>query len=153
MKIIKLAFIAVLALSFSACETGEGDSLNSNIVNNPQTASENGEEVKLPVIEFEKPLQEFGTITQGEKVHLVYEFSNTGEADLVITSARGSCGCTVPDWPKEPIKAGEKGQIKVVFSSEGKSGKQHKKVFVTANTQPAENEVALSGEILVPASE
>jgi len=101
-------------------------------------------------IEFENNLYDFGSITQGEKVTHTFNFTNTGDADLVIVSAKGSCGCTVPEWPKEPIAAGQSGVIKVVFNSEGKKGKQHKRVSIVANTEPATSAVTLKGEVIVP---
>lgn len=101
-------------------------------------------------IEFAEEAFDFGTITQGEKVDHTFKFTNTGESDLVIVSAKGSCGCTVPEWPKEPIAPGETGNIEVVFSSEGKKGKQHKRVSIVANTEPATSVIALKGEVLTP---
>ena len=83
----------------------------------------------------------------------VFKFTNTGESDLVIVSAKGSCGCTVPEWPKEPISPGESGDIQVIFSSEGKKGKQHKRVSIIANTEPATSVIAIKGEILTPDAE
>ena len=71
----------------------------------------------------------------------------------MISSAKGSCGCTVPDWPRKPIAPGESAEIRVVFNSEGKNGKQHKKVSVIANTQPSTTVVALTGNIIKPAVE
>ena len=104
-------------------------------------------------IEFAEEAFDFGTITQGEKVNHVFKFTNTGESDLVIVSAKGSCGCTVPEWPKEPIPPGESGDIQVIFSSEGKKGKQHKRVSIIANTEPATSVIAIKGEILTPDAE
>jgi len=104
-------------------------------------------------IEFAEEAFDFGTITQGEKVNHVFKFTNTGESDLVIVSAKGSCGCTVPEWPKEPISPGESGDIQVIFSSEGKKGKQHKRVSIIANTEPATSVIAIKGEILTPDAE
>ncbi len=105
---------------------------------------------KVTSIEFENELYEFGKITQGEKVEHSFVFKNTGEYPLLIGSARGSCGCTVPQWPTEPIAPGEKGKIDVVFDSNGKEGFKHVTVTISANTEPNVSVVALKGEILVP---
>ncbi len=150
-KIFKMKNILFLFVSivFFSCAP-EGGSVSTDIVKNPNTAAGDGENVKLPVLTFDEELFEFGEITQGESVAHTFTFTNTGEADLVITSAKGSCGCTVPEWPKKPIKPGEKGELNVVFNSEGKKGRQHKKVTVVANTQPSTNVVAISGEIIAP---
>jgi len=104
----------------------------------------------LTSIEFSEEAFDFGEITQGEKVEHTFKFKNTGENELVIVSAKGSCGCTIPKWPKEPIAPGAEGEMYVVFNSDGKKGKQHKKVSVIANTEPATSVVALRGDVIVP---
>tara|TARA_B110000037_G_scaffold221110_1_gene290871 strand:+ start:10078 stop:10533 length:456 start_codon:yes stop_codon:yes gene_type:complete len=146
----KLLIVSILALLFlGSCSSNDGE-ITTDIVNNPNTAAEQVDPEKLPSMTFDNELFEFGEITQGESVSYSYTFTNTGKTDLIITSAKGSCGCTVPEWPKTPIKPGEKSQIDVVFNSEGKKGRQHKKVTVLANTQPSTNVVALSGEVIAP---
>lgn len=147
---MKKFVLILLTVGFIAGCAPENPSVSTDIVNNPNSAQTNGENVDLPVIEFDEILHEFGDITQGEKVEHTFSFTNTGKADLIITSAKGSCGCTVPQWPKKPIKPGEKGEINVVFNSEGKKGKQHKKITIVANTQPSTNIVAISGTIIAP---
>ena len=89
----------------------------------------------------------FGDITEGEIVEHTFEIVNNGEVPLIIESAKPSCGCTVPDWPKEPIPVGGKGQIFVKFDSKGKKGAQNKSITVTANTEPAINTLYLRGNI------
>ena len=100
-------------------------------------------------IEFEENEFDWGTITQGEKASYVFVFTNTGNEPLLIKNAKGSCGCTVPQWPKAPIAPGEQGEIKVVFSSKGKKGKQSKRVTITANTDPVQTFLTVKGEIKV----
>lgn len=78
-----------------------------------------------------------GSITEGEKLEIVYRFKNTGDKPLVIKSAKGSCGCTVPERPEEPIAAGKEGFIKATFDSHNRIGPNHKTVTVEANTSPA----------------
>lgn len=89
----------------------------------------------FPVMEFEEKEYDFGTITEGQKVHKDFIFTNTGKADLTISSAQGSCGCTVGDYPKKAIKPNEQSVIKVSFNSQGKHGKQEKSVTLTTNTE------------------
>jgi hypothetical protein len=73
--------------------------------------------------------------TRGEKVTTTFSFTNTGDADLIIVDARGSCGCTVPEYPKnKPIAPGETGSIVVSFDSSNKPGVQQKSVTLSANT-------------------
>lgn len=87
-------------------------------------------------IEFEKTIHDFGTLKSGESVSYTFKFTNTGQKPLLISNAKGSCGCTVPKYPRTPIPPGEKGEIQVTFNSKGKKGKQHKSVTLTANTSP-----------------
>lgn len=143
-----LFYLVLASIIFTACSNDS--EVSTDIVSNPNTASENPQNLDLPVMKFEQELFEFGQITQGEKVNFNFKFQNTGQSDLVITSAKGSCGCTVPKWPKHPIAPGESAEINVVFNSDGKSGKQHKTVEIIANTQPSNNVVAISGEVIAP---
>lgn len=89
---------------------------------------------KLPKIEFNKVEHDFGTIKDGDKVETEFMVKNIGDADLIIVDAQGSCGCTVPNPPKEPIKPGASAPIKVTFDSTGKVGQQSKTVTLTTNT-------------------
>lgn len=90
----------------------------------------------IPAFDFPEENHDFGVINEGDKVEKIFTFTNTGDAPLIISDAKGSCGCTVPEWPKEPIGIGEEGSIKVVFNSKGKPGIQNKTVTITANTYP-----------------
>ena len=98
-------------------------------------------------IEFEELEYDFGTIIEGEKVSQVFTFTNTGDTPLILVDAKGSCGCTVPQWPREPIMPGETASITVEFNSKGKKGKRRQMVTITANTQPPQTFLALTGEV------
>lgn len=104
----------------------------------------------LTSMHFDAPTFEYGKIEQGEIVQNVFEFTNSGTEPLIIAQAKGSCGCTVPEWPKEPILPGETAQLLVQFNSKGKSGKQSKRVTITANTEPAQTFLTIKGEINSP---
>jgi hypothetical protein len=106
-----------------------------------------------PSMTFDHTSYEFGTINQGESVTHLFTFTNTGDAPLVINNARPSCGCTVPSWPKEPIMPGETGEIKAVFNSRGKSGKQHKSIRITTNMGDQPSTIFLTGNVIIPAPE
>lgn len=103
--------------------------------------------VNVAKLQFPEEVFEFGTVDEGEKVDHIFEFTNTGKVPLVISNARGSCGCTVPEWPKEPIAVGEKGEIKVVFNTAGKKNAQTKTVTLTANTYPVNTVISLKGTV------
>lgn len=106
-----------------------------------------------PNLSFDKPTHDFGTIQQGDVIEHVFTFRNTGNAPLVISSAKPSCGCTVPSWPQEPIMPGETGEIKAAFNSSHKSGPQNKsiRVFTNADEQPVV--ITLKGNINIPVKE
>ncbi|MBL7923999.1 MAG: DUF1573 domain-containing protein [Bacteroidia bacterium] len=102
---------------------------------------------------FEAEEFNFGNIKQGESVTHEFTFVNEGKEDLIITNAQGSCGCTVPQYPKEPIKKGGKGVIKVTFNSAGKMGMQDKTVTITSNAKNSPRILHLKGTVEAPAAQ
>jgi hypothetical protein len=100
-----------------------------------------------PVMTFKETEFDFGTIKQDKRVNHTFTFTNTGQAPLVIESATATCGCTVPEWPKEPIAPGKTGTIKVEFDPTGKSGQQSKQITITANTDPQINQLTIKTNI------
>ncbi|MEJ7693965.1 DUF1573 domain-containing protein [Daejeonella sp.] len=113
-----------------------------------QSASTETETVAPPVFKFVKESFDFGQITDGEKVSHDFKFTNTGNSPLIITSATATCGCTVPDYPKEPVAPGAEGVISVVFDSAGKVGMQNKVVTITANTVPELTQLNILGNVV-----
>ena len=91
---------------------------------------------ELPIFSFEEEEWNFGAIRDGDVVDHDFTFTNTGKAPLIISSAQGSCGCTVPKYSNEPIAPGSDGVISVQFNSKGKVGSQEKTVTLSANTVP-----------------
>jgi hypothetical protein len=102
------------------------------------------------VITFDKSEHDFGTIKQGDQVECTFKISNNGQEPLIIEEAHGSCGCTVPDYPKDPIPAGQSRDMKVKFNSAGKKGKQSKTVMITANTEPIQSVVTIHAMVDAP---
>jgi len=94
-----------------------------------------------------QPEFDFGTVKEGEKVSHVYKFKNAGKEPLVISNAQGSCGCTVPKWPRDPIAPGKSGEIVVEFDTKGKAGDRNQKVTLTANTNPPQTFLSLKGKV------
>ena len=113
-----------------------GTNVNSTVSNLPATT-----------IQYESEKFNFGVVDEGEIVQHIYKFKNTGSEPLIISNAKGSCGCTVPTWPKEPVPPGGTGELKVEFNSKGKPGPQSKRVTVTANTTPTETYLEIAGEV------
>ncbi|MEY3237340.1 MAG: hypothetical protein RI883_1441 [Bacteroidota bacterium] len=83
-------------------------------------------------IEFSKETHDYGTIKNGADGTCSFEFKNTGTEPLIISMAKGSCGCTVPEWPKEPIAPGAKASIKVKYDT-SRAGAINKNVTITSN--------------------
>lgn len=146
-----IGLVAVLALFMAGCSNDkkETSGISTNDVNNTASVDGSGK-TDLPDIKFEEEEHDFGRITQGEKVSFAFKFKNTGSRNLIITSAAGSCGCTVPEWPKEPILPGKEGKVNVIFSSEGKSGIQEKSITIVTNCEPSTKVVKIKTEIIVP---
>ncbi len=126
------------------------DAIDPSVVNNPTSAAQGADKKNVPVLNFETDKHDFGTITQGEKVSFAFNFKNVGNADLVIRAAQGSCGCTVPQYPKDPVKPGDGGVINVTFNSEGKEGQQEKTVTVISNTMPNTYVLTITGNVTKP---
>jgi hypothetical protein len=103
----------------------------------------------VTTIEFEETTYHFGSIQEGTEVTQVFTFTNTGLEPLILSNARGSCGCTVPKWPMEPIMPGETASITVKFNSKNKKGKRNQKVTITANTTPPQSFLYLTGNVLM----
>lgn len=146
---MKKTLLLLTILTFVACGPDNGGKeLDSDDIK--VNASANGSTNEdLPEMKFEADEFDFGMITQGEKVSHAFIFKNTGKTNLIISGASGSCGCTVPEWSKEPIEPGKEGKINVVFNSEGKRGKQEKTVTIVTNCEPATRVVRIKAEIVV----
>ncbi len=122
-----------------------------DLVRNPLTAAAEGADPdELPNIKFETEEHDFGTIQQGEKVQYAFKFKNIGKVDLIISSAQGSCGCTVPQYPKQPLKPGTEATIDVTFDSAGKQGKQNKTVTLVTNCIPSTKVLTIMGDVNAP---
>ncbi|HET8885848.1 MAG TPA: DUF1573 domain-containing protein [Salinimicrobium sp.] len=123
---------AVAAMLFTSCK--EDASTKVNEENVETAAARDAEAGEFPKLTFDESEYDFGTIEQGTNVEHVFTFKNTGDAPLVITDAKSSCGCTVPTWTKEAIAPGETGEMLVKFNGSGKN-QVTKTVTVTANTE------------------
>jgi hypothetical protein len=151
---IVLSFLASGLLFFGACKNSaeeQAKTVTTDAVNITATASDHKVEPgSQPQFTFAEDSHDFGKITQGEKVSYSFKFKNTGGSDLVIAEAHGSCGCTVPQYPRGPIPAGVEGVIDVTFDSDGKSGKVEKTVTLTANTSPNTKVLKIIVQVEVP---
>ena len=150
----KILFVTLLIFSvmFSCNDAAKKVNYNNNrlstdLVKNNQSLKNDNKEIIQPIVEILEPEYDFGIIPQGAKATHDYKIKNIGNSDLLITSAKGSCGCTVPEWPREPIKPGNEANIKVTFNSKGKTGKQNKRVTLMTNAIPNVKILTIKGEV------
>ncbi len=148
-KIIFIAFVSV-AMAFTSC-TKEKASAKVKAENVKEAEERDSKIVEgYPIIEWNKTEHDFGTIEQGEKVETIFTLTNVGKSDLVVTNAKGSCGCTVPEWPKEAIAPGESADIKVVFNSRSKKDNASNTVTLTTNTEKGSEIIRIKAFVNVP---
>lgn len=146
-----LMLAAVGAMVFTSCKDKAADKVQAE---NVEAAAERDAKAnEFPVMTFAESNFDFGTITEGEVVEHTFTFTNTGEAPLVITAAKGSCGCTVPTWPQgESIAPGETGEMVVKFNSKGRKGVQNKSVRITANTEKGTETLRIKANVVAAAT-
>ena len=148
---MKQLILLLVSLALASCNSSSDEkTITTDLVNSPLTANSNAEKVLTPNIEMLETSYNFGEIQQGESVTHDFILKNTGDADLIISAAKGSCGCTVPQWPKTPIAKGEEAAIKVTFNSAGRSGKQNKTVTLVTNAIPNTKVLTINGNVIVP---
>lgn len=127
----------------------QGANFPSTLPQNQTNPVQQPSQPALPAtsINFKEPKKDFGKVLASSTNRHTFVFTNTGTEPLVISNAKGSCGCTVPKWPQEPIAPGETGEISVEYKPAGQSGVQTKFVTITANTNPATTQLTITGDI------
>ncbi|MFT5168441.1 MAG: hypothetical protein ACI8P3_003684 [Saprospiraceae bacterium] len=128
-------------------EIKAGDRIR-DIIRNPVSKDQEMDTTNLAKIVFEEKRFDFGTVNEGDIVKHEYKFTNEGKAPLLIGNAKSTCGCTIPEWPKEPIPPGGEGVIKVRFDTKNKTDRQGKPIKITANTYPSETNLQLKGFVI-----
>tara|TARA_S200000501_G_C20816464_1_gene740767 strand:- start:368 stop:820 length:453 start_codon:yes stop_codon:yes gene_type:complete len=147
MRIINIIYVFLLVLN--SCAYHEEKNI-IDLVQSPLTANSNFDEVAMPEIEIDQDFFDFGEIQQNKSVNREFIVRNIGNAPLIIRSVKGSCGCTVPEWPREPVLSGSQAIIKVTFNSGTKQGKQNQRVTLVTNAIPSTKVLTITGTILVP---
>jgi Protein of unknown function (DUF1573) len=142
-----ISFVALLPF-LVACKPNVATDTTTNATG---TVTPTAQKLPRTTLQFANDIWDFGKIKEGAIVEHVYEVKNTGREPLLITDCKASCGCTIPQWPKDPIAVGETGKIEVKFNSAHKGGEVSKAITVTANTEPEQNFLTLKG--FVEASE
>ncbi|MFP5079616.1 DUF1573 domain-containing protein [Pedobacter sp. JCM 36344] len=145
----KNLLLAFVALSFASCQPS-AKTTKTTLVDSNSTAAAAIPPVKVSTAEilFTNDIYNFGEIKKGEIVTYDFKFKNTGKEPLIIKDALATCGCTVPEIPKEPILPGAEGILKVVFNSAGKpAGPLRKQVTVSSNAVNSPVAIQLLGTI------
>ena len=153
MKTPQFLLLFLFSVAISCNSSSDDKAITTDLVASPLTANQSAKTVAVPVVEMKETSYDFGEMQQGESVTHDFVLKNTGEADLIISAAKGSCGCTVPQWPKAPISQGEEATIKVTFNSAGKSGKQNKTVTLVTNAIPNTKVITITGNVIIPEKE
>ncbi len=99
------------------------------------SASTSAADANKADFKFEKEVHDFGTVSEGPAAAYEFKFTNTGKQPLIITNVVASCGCTTPQWSKEPVVAGKTGSILVSFDTNGRPGGFNKAVTVSSNSK------------------
>ena len=144
--------LAAFMAGFTACDSGNGGASASKDTSETTEAPVNAKPEKFDpaktqaeapagpttTMVFDSYEHDFGTMEEGDAVTHIFSFTNTGSEPLILDKCKGSCGCTVPQCPKEPIAPGASGEIEVKFNSKGKKNNQTKTVTINANTDPGQ---------------
>lgn len=128
-----LSFFMIL---LSGCEQlDKSSTADLPVTSHPENVTPSMDNTQYTEIEWKEKNVSLGSITEGQKVEIVYRFKNTGDKPLVISKVTPGCGCTVAETPAAPVAPGKEGIIKGAFDSNGRLGTQHKSISVYANTK------------------
>jgi hypothetical protein len=146
MKKIILTLMVFGAFVFSSCKDNASAKIKAT---NVETAKERDARISLggAIIELDKTEYDFGSIVDGEIINGTFKITNAGKTDLILTEVKPSCGCTTPDWPKDPIAPGASGEIKFTFNSAGRVGKQNKSITIRSNAEKVTEIVRIKGTV------
>jgi hypothetical protein len=152
-------FILLAVIGISACNQNPASKPDTepafkptgtlaDLVHNPVRPDGSIDSSFLPIMSLQDTLFDFGTVNEGDIITKEFFFTNTGTAPLLITEAKSTCGCTIPEWPKEAIAPDSSGAILVKFNTINRTGAQLKEVSIFANTFPNQQVIKLSGRVI-----
>ncbi|WP_397362293.1 DUF1573 domain-containing protein [Olleya sp. R77988] len=145
MKKVMILLSAVCLISLTSCKQDAAAKIDSKNV--AAAATRDAKSNKLPVITFDKKEHDFGEILNGAPQETVFTYTNTGDAPLVITDVKSTCGCTIPkDWSREPLAVGQSDKFTVKFNGKG-ANKTSKVINITANTATGKESVKITAFI------
>lgn len=134
--LILLFFVQIVySCSFKNDEKSGDNNVKSNITG-------------ISDVKFDTLYHDFGNLIQGEQVSYIFKYKNTGKSDLIIKDAYSTCGCAVANYTEQPVSAGEKGTIEIVFDSTGKQGVQYKNIMLKMNTSQEKHTLSIKANVL-----
>jgi hypothetical protein len=161
-KTLSIIALSVIGFGFVSCKKENKEEVllerpdihrsapadSSNVAANPETAAPaTVSNQPLTTIALSESNFDFGKIKKGDKVEHIYEITNTGTNPLVISEVKPGCGCTAPDFTKEPIMPGKKGKITLHFDSTNFDGNVNKYADVFANVEKAPIKLTFTANI------
>jgi hypothetical protein len=142
-----ISLLVVVLIFIGACNNKK----QNNAAAMAESSEPSNQELKeYGIFEFDSTEYDFGEVIAGEQVVHSYKFKNVGTAPLLIEKATATCGCTVPEFPKEKIPVGGAGEIVVKFNSKNRKDRQSKMITINANTKPPLTHLKLVG-VVIPA--
>lgn len=143
------AISLVLASCQSSQENTDVEQYSADLISIPQSAqgTDSAAYRALPHLVFQDTVHEFGRLYEGEVATATFHFTNQGPQPAIISHASGSCGCTVADYPREPIAPGQGGTIKVKFHTADRSGHQEKSVTLLTNDRQGIHRLYIKAEV------
>ena len=146
----KIIYLLAIMFVFTSCGDDPFSKVKSENVKSAEVRDNTP--FKYPIMTFDRKVHDFGTIDDGTPQETVFSYTNTGDAPLVISEIKSTCGCTVPqDWSRAPLLPGESSQFTVKFNGKG-ANKTTKTVTVNANTQNGAESVRIMAFINKPNS-
>lgn len=147
--LIALVLLAGMASCRNEQKPADKDHLSTDLIKNPYTADGTDTSMmgNMATMDFTDSIHNFDPISEGESVSYDFHFTNHGKSPLIVSSAEGSCGCTIGSIPKEPVLPGASDVIRVTFNSSGKMGHQEKMVTVTSNSTKGTQHLYIIGDV------
>lgn len=136
------------AMIFTSCKEDATSKVKEENVE--VAAARDAKATEYPVMAFDETEFDFGNINKGTAVEHKFTFTNTGKAPLVIVDAKSSCGCTVPQYSKDPVAPGEKGELLVKYNGSG-TNQVTKTVTIKANTEAGKETVRIKAFVAAAA--
>ena len=151
-KLITTSLLVLSVVFFTSCNEGNASSKVKK--ENVDTAKKRDTEISKGAAEIQFDITEydFGTVNEGEIVEAKFLVTNSGKTDLVISNVQPSCGCTVPVWPRNPIKPGDSAEVLAKFNTAGKPNRQAKTLTLFTNTARGREILKLKGSVTPKAS-